>query len=72
MSITTFDGAVPSTKPARPSLLRRVMGAMIEARERQARRYVNTVLLELDDATLKACGLERRDLVKGGTIYRAL
>ena len=35
---------------------------MIAARERQARRYVNGVLLSLDDETLARGGFDRKTL----------
>lgn len=40
------------------------MEAMIESRQRQAARYVNNVLLSLDDATLEANGYSRAELKK--------
>ena len=38
--------------------------AFIASRERQADRYVNNVLLSLDDETLKAHGYSRAELRK--------
>ena len=40
------------------------MNALIEARQREASRYVSGVLLGLDDETLKAHGYNREDLKK--------
>jgi len=37
---------------------------MIAAREKQARRYVNGALLNLDDETLKQAGFNRADIRK--------
>ena len=39
---------------------------MIAAREKQARRYVNGALLNLDDETLKQAGFNRADIRKQG------
>ncbi|MFZ1813908.1 MAG: hypothetical protein WBO55_15325 [Rhizobiaceae bacterium] len=41
---------------------------MIEARERQARLYVNSTLLSLDNETLARAGLNRKQLQKQGSI----
>ncbi|WP_318528625.1 MULTISPECIES: hypothetical protein [unclassified Mesorhizobium] len=40
------------------------MNALIEARQREANRYVSGVLLRLDDETLKAHGYDRKELEK--------
>lgn len=42
---------------------------MIAARERQARRYVNGALLNLDDETLAQAGFNRDELRKQGATY---
>lgn len=44
---------------------RNAVDALIEARSRQASRYVNGALLMLDDETLKAHGYTREALRKG-------
>jgi hypothetical protein len=41
------------------------MHALVEARRREATRYVNGVLLFLDDETLSANGYDREELRKG-------
>ena len=64
-----FDATIAS-KPARPSIFRRVLSSMIEARQRQAARQVNTILLDMDDATLEACGYNRAELRKRSGVYR--
>lgn len=46
--------------------IRNTFGRMIEAREKQARRYVNGALLNLDDATLARAGYTRAELMKQG------
>ena len=46
---------------------RNALGNLIAARELQAARYVNGVLLRLDDETLKAHGYSREELRKLGT-----
>ncbi len=43
---------------------RSAFNAFIATRERQADRYVNNVLLSLDDETLKAHGYSRAELRK--------
>ena len=39
---------------------------MVAARERQARRYVNGALLNLDDETLRMAGMTRDSIKKQG------
>jgi hypothetical protein len=46
---------------------RSAMDALVEARTRQADRYVNGALLMLDDETLRAHGYNREDLAKRTT-----
>lgn len=49
---------------------RRGFDLLVEARSRQASRYVNAGLLMLDDETLKARGYDRADLKKrAGSFY---
>ncbi len=45
---------------------RGAMDAIIEARSRQASRYVNGALLMLDDETLSKSGYSRKELTKSG------
>ncbi len=45
---------------------RGALDALIEARARQANRYVNGALLSLDDKTLAANGYSRAELVRKG------
>ncbi len=44
---------------------------MVEARERQVRRYVNSALLQFDDETLSRAGLNRKEIERrgGGSNY---
>lgn len=49
------------------SLLRNAFQRVIEARERQARRYVNGALMGLDDKTLESLGVTREELRRKGT-----
>lgn len=50
--------------------IRNTFARMIEARERQARRYVNGVLAGLDDATLERAGIDRKSLRRSDrTVY---
>lgn len=46
--------------------LRGALDALVEARAKQASRYVNGALLMLDDETLKANGYSRAELVRKG------
>ncbi|MGI9366752.1 MAG: hypothetical protein ACR2O8_16335 [Rhizobiaceae bacterium] len=39
---------------------------MVAAREKQARRYVNGALMNLDDATLEQAGISREHLRRQG------
>ncbi|KPB02857.1 hypothetical protein [Ahrensia marina] len=43
--------------------------AMMDARSRQAKAYVNGALLMLDDKTLKAHGYDRNELSKNKSSY---
>ena len=45
---------------------------VISARERQARRYVNSALLNLDDETLSRAGFNRKELEKQGSSFYPL
>ncbi|TWI33651.1 hypothetical protein IQ26_03920 [Mesorhizobium tianshanense] len=51
-----------STISTRPGFFRSAMNALIESRQREARRYVSGVLLGFDDKTLKAHGYDREEL----------
>lgn len=70
MSALLFDTA-PSARPARPTVFRRVLNAMVESRQRNAQRQINSYLLDLDDATLSSYGYNREDLTKLGSTYRS-
>lgn len=49
---------------------RKTFDRMIAAREKQARRFVNGALLNLDDSTLKSAGLNRADIkAQGSSAY---
>jgi len=51
-------------------VFRNTFDRMIAAREKQARRYVNGALLNLDDKTLALGGFNRKDLrSEGGSVY---
>ena len=45
------------------------LNRMVEARERQARRYVNATLLGLDDETLARSGFDLKQLEKQGASH---
>ena len=49
----------------RKNMFHSIIDAMVEARAREASKYVNGTLLMLDDENLKARGLNRNDLLKG-------
>lgn len=51
---------------ARRGFFRSAMDAIVEARTRQADRYVNSALLMLDDETLKANGYNPDELRRRG------
>jgi hypothetical protein len=55
---------IMSTISARRGFFRSAMNALIEARQREASRYVSGVLLGFDDNTLKAHGYDREELKK--------
>ena len=48
------------------SIFRTAFERVVAARERQASRYVNNVLLNLDDQTLKSMGTSREELRRKG------
>ena len=50
--------------------VRSVLNALVEARQREAERYVNGVLLSLDDETLKSHGYSRAELSRRATSNR--
>lgn len=50
------------------SFLRNAYAALLDARSRQAARYVNGALLMLDDATLQSKGYTREELRRRGAI----
>ncbi len=49
------------------SFFRNALDRITAAREKQARRYVGSALLSLDDETLKALGHSREELKKAGS-----
>jgi hypothetical protein len=63
IATTTIGG----TNRTHGGFIRRAFDRMVEAREKQARRYVNGYLLSLDDATLASHGIDRRELEREGT-----
>jgi hypothetical protein len=48
------------------NIFRNAFNRVVEARERQVRRYVNGALLSFDDDTLKTLGHRREDLLRDG------
>jgi hypothetical protein len=55
---------------SKPGFFRNVLNAFVEARQTEAQRYVNRVLLSLDDETLESHGYSRAELSKRGTSNR--
>lgn len=45
----------------------RALDRVIDARQRQVRRYVNNALLQLDDETLKGLGRTREEIKREGS-----
>jgi hypothetical protein len=54
----------------KPGFFRNVLNALISARQLEAERYVNGVLLSFDDETLKSHGYSRAELARRGTSNR--
>ena len=54
----------------KPGFVRSVLNALVEARQREAERYVNGVLLSLDDETMKSHGYSRAELSRRGASNR--
>lgn len=54
---------MPATN-AKSGFFRSVLDTLIEARQREADRYVSGVLLSLDDETLRSYGYSRSELSK--------
>jgi hypothetical protein len=48
------------------NIFRTAFDRVVEARERQVRRYLNGTLLSLDDAQLKSLGRRREDVIREG------
>ncbi len=63
IATTTIGGSARTSN----GFVRRAFDRMVEAREKQARRYVNGYLLSLDDATLAAHGYDRSELEREGS-----
>lgn len=61
-----------TTAKSSENFMRRAFGHMMEARSKQARMYVNSYLLSLDEETLKANGYSRKDLERQGTALAVL
>ena len=48
------------------------LSGLIEARQRQADRYINGYLLTLDDKTLERSGFNRKEIIKKGSSFYPL
>ncbi|MBO0343680.1 hypothetical protein [Roseibium limicola] len=66
MAIATTT-SIGSAQRSSGNFVSRAFGRMVEAREKQARRFVNGYLLSLDDATLAAHGYDRVELEREGS-----
>ena len=51
---------------AKQNGFRSFMNSVIIAREKQAKRYVNSVLLNMDETTLREAGFNRSELKREG------
>ena len=58
-----------SAPTKKPGFFRNAFNAIIEARQRQAERYVNGVLLGLDDETLERHGYSRVAISRRGASH---
>jgi hypothetical protein len=58
------------TATSKNGFFRNALKTFVEARQLEADRYVNGVLLSLDDETLKSHGYSRAELSKRGTSNR--
>lgn len=54
------------------SFLHNAFNRIVEARERQARRYVNGALLRLDDQSLASLGKSRDQLRREGASFYSI
>jgi hypothetical protein len=63
MTSTTGDFRLTGTEREH-SLAHRLMTRIVEARQRQAERAINSYLMSLDDASLERLGYDRADLEK--------
>lgn len=55
---------------SKPGFFSGLLNSLVEARQAEAERYVNRVLLSLDDETLKKHGYSRAELSRRGTSNR--
>ncbi|HEY6633555.1 MAG TPA: hypothetical protein VIZ90_19040 [Rhizobiaceae bacterium] len=55
---------------SKSGFFRNVLKAFVVARQREAERYVNGVLLSFDDETLKRHGYSRAELARRGSANR--
>ena len=70
MSTTIVHGIAfrARTKEGGKGFFARLLDAMVRARSLQAKRYVNSYLLTLDDKTLEAAGFNRAELEREGSL----
>ncbi len=70
MAATTLDSFASraTDKAGKAGLFARMYRALVDSREREARRYVNAYLRSLDDKTLAELGYDRAELVKSNVI----
>jgi hypothetical protein len=57
------------TTRAKTDFFRSALDSFVEARQRQADRYVTSALLGLDEKSLKASGYTREELLKRSRAY---
>lgn len=69
LAASPAHAAIPAER--RPSIMRRVFNAIVEARMASAQRQVNAHLMTLDDATLAKYGVTR-DVRRASAGYRSI
>jgi hypothetical protein len=74
MAVTTLDSFAGRAidQARKPGRFARFIKALMDSREREARRYVNGYLLSLDDKTLADFGYDRAEILNSdaGVAYR--
>ena len=69
-AVEELDRAKGNEMAGKNGFFRSALDALVQARQREAERYVNGVLLSLDDETLKSHGYNRAELSRRATSNR--